>query len=315
MNQRTGQREDRRVKTRVGVLCARVRVEEKQLLTTLAAAGFVAEQVFPAAAPLPIPMAPPSPGRPGSVAEAGLGALIDRCQNRAAAGPLVRLHRALGAPVIDAGIAATHDRLAVASALAMAGVARPETRLATSADAALAAIAAFGYPATLLPLAPDSAPVAILDADAAEAVLEHREVLGAARDLPSLVQAGAATANASALVIVAGGVACAVSGRDAGDIDRAALHLAEAAAAALGASLIGIRLVRLDDGWVVWDADAVPEFRHAITIVEGGIAGAIARALGACVQPAIEDAIDADDASAVRIIARREGWDDALLFA
>ncbi|HEX5497834.1 MAG TPA: hypothetical protein VFX03_01350, partial [Thermomicrobiales bacterium] len=88
MDQRTGQREDETVTTRVGVLCARVRVEEKLLLTTLAAAGFVAEQVFPAA-PLPIPPAPPSPVRPGSATEAGPGTLIDSCQNRAAAGPLV----------------------------------------------------------------------------------------------------------------------------------------------------------------------------------------------------------------------------------
>ena len=58
VDQRTGQREDKTVTTRVGVLCARVRVEEKLLLTTLAAAGFVAEQVFPAAAPLPIRPAP-----------------------------------------------------------------------------------------------------------------------------------------------------------------------------------------------------------------------------------------------------------------
>ncbi|HEU0115598.1 MAG TPA: hypothetical protein VFQ80_13020, partial [Thermomicrobiales bacterium] len=66
MDQRIGQREDETVTTKVGVLCARVRVEEKLLLTTRAAAGFVAEQVFPAAAPLPIPPAPPSPVRPGS---------------------------------------------------------------------------------------------------------------------------------------------------------------------------------------------------------------------------------------------------------
>jgi glutathione synthase/RimK-type ligase-like ATP-grasp enzyme len=315
MNQRTGEREDDTVQTRVGVLCARVRVEEKQLLTTLAAAGFVAEQVFPAA-PLPIPPAPPSPVRPGSATEAGPGALIDRCQNRAAAGPLVRLHRALGAPVVDAGIAATNDRLAVASALAMAGVARPETRLATSAEAALTAIAAFGYPATLLPLAPGTAPIAILDADTAEAVLEHREVLGASRDLPSLVQAGIANDGEAAVVIVAGGLACAVSGPDASAIDRTALHLAETAAAALDASLISIRLLRTDSGWVVWDVDAVPDFRAATDLVEGGVAGSIARLLGAGAKPAAIDAAAETITLQVSISgSRKEARHDALLFA
>ncbi|HET7093917.1 MAG TPA: hypothetical protein VFI22_10575 [Thermomicrobiales bacterium] len=302
--------------TRVGVLCARVRVEEKLLLTTLAAAGFVAEQIFPAAAPLPIPPAPPSPVRPGSATEAGPGALIDRCQNRAAAGPLVRLHRALGAPVIDAGIAATNDRLAVASALTMAGVARPDTRLATSAEAAMAAIAAFGYPATVLPLAPGSTPIAILDGDTAEAVLEHRAVLGASCDLPSLVQTGAATDDELAQIIVAGGVACAVGGMDAGAVDRAALHLAEAAAAALGAGLIGIRLLRTDAGWIVWDVEAVPDFRAATGIVDGGVAAAIARLVSARAEPAVDHA--ADDAGPVHvgdIVVRKEARHGALLFA
>ena len=79
----------------------------------------------------------------------------------------------------------------------------------------------------MLPLEPGSAPIAILDADAAEAVLEHREVLGASRDVPSLVQAGSAVEGELALVIVAGGVACAIGGMDAGAVDRGALHLAK----------------------------------------------------------------------------------------
>ncbi|MBW3612073.1 MAG: serine protease, partial [Actinobacteria bacterium] len=80
--------------------------------------------------------------------------------------------RALGAVTLDAGLAATGDRLAVATALATAGLPRPETRLACSPEAALLALAEFGYPGTLLPLAAGAPPVVLHDADAAEAVLE-----------------------------------------------------------------------------------------------------------------------------------------------
>lgn len=302
------------MKTTVGVLCARVRVEEKQLLAALAGAGLVAEPRFPAAAPLPVP--PPSPTWPGSVGETGPDVLIDRCRDRAVASVLLRMRRAQGGRAVDAGLAATGDRLAVAAALAAAGLPRPETRLAPSSEAALAAIGDLGYPATILSLAQGSKPVALFDVDTAEAVLEHREVLGSARELPALVQAGVAAPGTLAAIIVVDGRATAVSGRTA-DLPIEASRLAEAAAGVLGAALVGIDLVLGGDRWLVWDVQAVPDFRDAHPLVEGGVATALAALLvGPTPQqylPAVETVVIAEKEWLPR--GRKEARDGALLLA
>lgn len=266
--------------TGVSVLCARVRVEEKQLLAALADAGVDAAQALPTAAPVPVSPVPPcpspSPVRPGSVAEAGLGVQIDRLRERAAAGAYLRAAKTLGATTIDAGLAATGDRLTVASALAAAGVPRPATTLALSGEAALAAVEAAGHPATLLPLSFDAAPIALLDADMAEAVLEHREVLGGTSDVAGLVQDGVAAEWRRVQVVVVDGVAAAMNGLVEGLLDPTALRVAEFAATVLGASCVGIDLVASDGGWLVWDVSPTPDFRHAVPLVEGGAPVALA---------------------------------------
>ena len=95
------------------------------------------------------------------------------------------------------GIAATGDRLDVASALAAHGLPRPLTALCTSEDAGIEAVAAMGLPATLLPLDLKSTPIALLDRDAAEAVLEHRAVLGGVEGSLALIQAGSPSTGES----------------------------------------------------------------------------------------------------------------------
>ena len=267
----------------IGVLCARVRVEEKQLMAALAEAGARSTPLPPANGPLPIglPPAPPSPY--ADAARDGIEArvIVDRCQDRAVAAAVLTGCRALGATTLDAGLAATGDRLAVATALSDAGLPRPETRLACSPEAALTALAELGYPGTLLPLTAGVAPIVLLDVDTAEAVLEHRSVLGSSRDGLALVQAGAPLSRAT-VIVVEGRAVAEVATADGSAPPAAAVSLAEQAAAVLKASVVGIEVALTGEGPVVWDVHPVPEFRHAVpigavTVAEAVAAAAVAR--------------------------------------
>jgi glutathione synthase/RimK-type ligase-like ATP-grasp enzyme len=259
----------------VGVLCARGRVEEKAIVAALAEAGVVSALFPPVDEPLPI-------GAPSVVAG---GApfpvpqlVIDRHPNRVVARPVLATCRARGVPALSAGIAATGDRLDVASALAAAGLPRPRTALFTSEPAALAAVAALDLPCTLLPLDLQRPGIALLDLDAAEAVLEHRAVLGGADGALGLIQAGNPAAERRATVVVVDGAAVAVSAMPGAVVPEIALRQAEDAARALCADLIAVDVALEAAGPVVWDIQPVPEFRHALPLGEQSVAEAIARA-------------------------------------
>ncbi|MDQ3696365.1 MAG: hypothetical protein M3464_22515, partial [Chloroflexota bacterium] len=163
----------------------------------------------------------------------------------------------------------------LAAALAAAGLPRPETRLTCSAAAALDTLARFGYPGTVLPVAAGDEPIAILDLDTAEAVLEHREVLGSSHEALSIIQAGSPATRWP--VIVVGGVAVATMPGPTGEpLPALARELAEAAAVTLGAAVVTIEIARVDAGLVIWDVAAVPEFRRATAIEARSVATAVA---------------------------------------
>lgn len=258
----------------IGVLCARIRVEEKQIAAALAEAGASMQPIQPAALPMPpaqpVPL-PPAPGLTGGLAGE---MIVDRLQNRAVASAMTRLLRLHGATVLGAGLAAANDRLAVATALANAGLPRPACWLAPNDEAALAAVEVAGYPATLLPLAYDSRPIVLLDRDTAEAVTEHRMVLGAGVERVSLIQQGANLAATT--VIVIDGRAVAAHGLDGATLSHSAIRVAEAAADAIDADICGVQIVESGNGPLVWDIDPVPDFRHAAPLGDRDAATAIA---------------------------------------
>lgn len=262
----------------VGVLCARMRVEEKQLLQALAVAGVTARLLPPADVPLPIG---PVPIRPSAAAaadgEAAPRVIVDRCQNRTVAAVVVPLLGTSGATVLDAGSAATGTRADVAAALAAAGVLRPTTMLVASQAAGLAALEAVGYPATYLSLTPGAAEIALLDRDTAEAVFEHRATLGGTSAAMGILQAGATFARGRVSIVVVNGRAVAIHD-PAGQARYTArfVGVAEMAANAIGASIAGVELLATPDGPIVWDVTPVPEFRDATRLGGLSVADAIA---------------------------------------
>jgi hypothetical protein len=258
----------------VGVLCARGRIEENALMAALAQAGIVSALFPPADEPLPVgPMSPSPTGRPFPVPQI----VVDRHPTRQIARAVLATCSALGVPVLCAGIAATGDRLDVASALAAHDLPRPLTALCTSEDAGIEAVAAMGLPATLLPLDLKSAPITLLDQDAAEAVLEHRAVLGGVEGSLGLIQAGSPGTQDLVNVIVVDGAASALETRTGTPVPDQALRLAEHAAQVLNADLVAIVIALQFGDPVVWDARPVPEFRDAVPIGDRSVAQAIAQ--------------------------------------
>jgi [lysine-biosynthesis-protein LysW]--L-2-aminoadipate ligase len=247
-------------------------MEEKWLIEALAEAGVPARALPPMLAPLPVG---PVPGVPfamelaDGVAAAVTGVIVDRCVDRVLAAAVTPVLRASGAMLIDAGFAATSNRLEIATLLAGAGIPRPATYLVTSEDVALLALEEVGYPSPFLPLDPGSPEIPFGDRDIAEAVLEHRQVLGSTANTLALVQQSTkANAGRLELLVIGGRV---VAFGDTSSVKGSfaeAIELAEQTAAILGASIVGVTIAESATGLVVWDVQAVPEFR-TMTAIDG----------------------------------------------
>ena len=107
---------------------------------------------------------------------------LERCISQSRGHAITRALEGMGVKVVNPShvIELCGDKLATNAALAVAGVPTPKTGVAFDTAAALELIEEFGYPVVMKP------PVGswgrllskINDRDAAEAVLEHKEVLG-----------------------------------------------------------------------------------------------------------------------------------------
>jgi hypothetical protein len=254
-------------------------VEEKQIIGAFGEAGAVAMPVLPASTPMP--PGPATRSASPDIAEGtldindpALTVLIDRCPNRYVAEATLPLLLARGVRVIGAGIAATGSRLEIASALERAGIARPSTLLAFTEDSANLAVRQIGVPASLFSLNPGKGWTLMQDYDTADAVIEHRMVLGREAHSVVLVQAGAPLAHELTTIHVVGGKAIA---SEEPEPDAAAVSLAERAAQALDASLVSIQTATVSGELVVWDVLPAAEFRAATLLGDESLAGAIAR--------------------------------------
>lgn len=278
--------------TAVCVLCARVRVEEKQIISALGDAGAVAMPAPPAGLPLPpVPASREVAALGAHTAENASdvtlpGVFIDRIGNRSVASPLLKILRSAGVEVIDAGIAATGTRLEVATALAKAGLPRPATLVAFSEASGIEAAAQVGFPATLLPVRPGSTTAWLLDEDTADAVIEHRVVLGTEDEAIVLIQQGVQPqADVSRVHVVDGN---AIAYDDAAP-DETMQELACRAAEAIGADVAAVEIACVNGECVVWDILPVADFRASTLLGEQTMGQAIAalamkRAAGARTQ-------------------------------
>ncbi|MGC8839768.1 MAG: lysine biosynthesis protein LysX, partial [Anaerolineae bacterium] len=156
---------------RIGVLVSRIRVEEKLLLEALTARGVAFEVLDDQALVLDLE-------RPLS----GYDVVLDRCISHSRALSILRVLNDWGIPTVNTCevVANCGDKLVTTSLLRKAGVPIPRTLVAFTPEAALEAIEQVGYPAVLKPAIGSWGRLLskVNDREAAEAVLEHKAVLG-----------------------------------------------------------------------------------------------------------------------------------------
>lgn len=157
----------------IGVLYSRVRVEEKLLFEILEARGIGYELVDDR--DIVFDLWNPGPWRKYDV-------MLERCINHSRALYSLRILEDFGVPCVNSYRVSDTcgDKLKTTAALERAGIPSPRVKIAYTPESALAAIESLGYPAVLKPAIGSWGRLIskVNDREAAEAILEHKEVLG-----------------------------------------------------------------------------------------------------------------------------------------
>jgi [lysine-biosynthesis-protein LysW]--L-2-aminoadipate ligase len=158
---------------KIGMLMSRVRVEEKLLVTKFGERGLDVD--FLDDRELIFDLGDPGPMRAYDV-------VLERCINHSRALYTLELLNGWGIPTVNTAHVATvcGNKFSTTSALLNSGVPSPRTLLAYTPESALEAIEALGYPAVLKPAVGSWGRLIskVNDREAAEAVLEHKTILG-----------------------------------------------------------------------------------------------------------------------------------------
>jgi len=156
---------------RVGVIASRIRVEEKHLLGTFEKRGVSVTLINDDELILPVGGAP----LPFDV-------ILERSVSTSRGLYALRMLETAGNRCINSFLTANTcaDKLLTTTALQKAGVPQPRCTVAFTAESALQAIESMGYPVILKPVVGSWGRLLarVNDRDAAEAILEHKEVLG-----------------------------------------------------------------------------------------------------------------------------------------
>ena len=162
-----------RRRSRIGVLYSRVRVEEKWIFAALERRGVDYERLDDRQ--IHFDLETPEPWR-------HYDAVLERSISYSRGLYAIRLLNAWGIPTVNSAAVAEAcgDKMATSTALSRAGVPQPRTAIAFTPESGLEAIEGLGYPVVLKPVVGSWGRLLakINDRDAAEALLEHKSVLG-----------------------------------------------------------------------------------------------------------------------------------------
>ena len=268
---------------KIGVLCSRIRAEEKLLFEALTRRGLDFDKIDDREIVFEVGAEPPR-----------YDVILERCLHHSRALYALRILNQWGVPSVNTyDVALTcGDKINTTTALVAAGVPSPRTLIAFTPESALQAIETLGYPVVLKPAVGSWGRLLakISDRDAAEALLEHKDTLGSyqhaifyiqefvdkpARDIRSFVvgdETICAIYRESDHWITntaRGGRArnCPVTP----EIDR----LSRAAARAVGGGVLAIDLLEHADGLLVSEVNYTMEFRNSIDTTGVDIPGRI----------------------------------------
>ena len=158
---------------KLGLLYSRVRVEEKLLFDAFDARGILYDKIDDRDAAFDL-------ANPGAWRDYDV--ILERCVNQSRALNALRILNAWGIPTVNTAYVADvcGDKLLTSTQLVRAGVPTTRVKIAFTAEAALKAMEEFGYPVVLKPVVGSWGRLLskINDREAAETILEHKEVLG-----------------------------------------------------------------------------------------------------------------------------------------
>jgi len=282
---------------RIGILCSRIRVEEKLLLQALRARGAEPERIDDDQVILEIRgRAGPGASNTGAAAAPGWDVVFDRSLSLTRALAALRILEARGILTVNTAqvVATCGDKVATSAALASRALPSPRTLVAFTPEAALRAVEELGYPVVIKPAVGSWGRMVsrLNDRDAAEAVLEHKRALGSAADSVLYLQEHVDKPGRDIRSFVVGGeTICAIYRRSehwitntarggeasncpvTDEIDR----LSRAAAEAVGGGMVAVDLLERGDGeLLISEVNHTMEFRNSIDTTGVDIPGRMA---------------------------------------
>jgi len=269
---------------RVGVLCSRVRVEEKLIFQALCDRGVDGERIDVNTTALGL-----------SEGVNGYDVVLVRCLSHSRALYASKLLGDNGQRVVNVYdvIATSGDKLLTSLALAKRGVPTPRTRVAFTPQTALEVIEQMGYPVVLKPLNGSWGRLLakINDRDAAETILEHKHTLGGYHHSIFYIQEYIDKPGRDIRSFVVGGEVIAAIYRHAphwitntargGEATSCPITpeiecISRAAAEAVGGGVVAVDILEAQDGrLLVSEVNHTPEFRNSIAPTGVDIAGCI----------------------------------------
>ncbi len=261
----------------VGVLHARIRLEEKLLLAELEKRGVDCKRFHIEHVPLSLDAGP------GPEDLAQLDVLLERCISHSRALAAIRVIEAWGVACVNPWRIAEvcGDKLATNLALSRQGVPVPRARVAFTPEAALEAIESLGYPAVLKPAVGSWGRLLarVNDREAAEAILEHKATLGTYHHSIFYVQEHVEKPGRDLRAFVVGDeVICAIARHSEHWITNTAQggsvtghpvtdelrEVSLAAARAVGGGLLAVDLLESEQGLVVCEVNYTMEFKNSV---------------------------------------------------
>jgi [lysine-biosynthesis-protein LysW]--L-2-aminoadipate ligase len=278
-----GKRSNGEVK--IGVICSRVRVEEKLLFAALQERGVDYDRIDPREIVFDL----------NGNDQGKYDVMLVRCLSHSQTYYLTRWLESVGMPAVSPHrvVATCGDKLLTSAALQKAGVPIPRTLVAFTPEAALEAIEEIGYPAVLKPLHGSWGRLLarVSDRYAAEAILEHKKTLGGYQHSIFYIQEYVEKPGRDIRSFVAGDETIAAIYRNSphwitntargGDASNCPItpeidRISRAAAQAVGGGVVAIDIFEApDDRLLVSEVNHTPEFRNSIAPTGVDISGKI----------------------------------------
>ncbi len=213
----------------------------------------------------------------------GIDIILERCINHSRALHALRLFESVGIPCVNSSDVATicGDKLLTSIALSEHHVPQPEVRVAFTEKSAINAIEAMGYPVVLKPAVGSWGRLLakINDRDAAEAILEHKTILGSYHHSIFYIQKYVPKKGRDIRAFVIGNRCIAAIYRSSSHWITNTARGGEAfncpvtpelneisvkAANAVGGGIVAIDLFESDEGLLVNEVNYTMEFRNSI---------------------------------------------------